>query len=73
MSSHQLTEEEIHDYELQLGQLRLEHRDLDKIIEIMTDQGTFDQVQIRRLKKRKLALKDQIITLENVLIPDLDA
>ncbi len=68
-----LSDEEIRQHELTLGQLRLEHRDLDKIIEIMLDQGTFDQIQIRRLKKRKLALKDQIALFENLLIPDIDA
>ncbi len=69
----QLTESEIRDLEVQLGQIRLEHRDLKKVIEIMTTNGDFDHLQIRRLKKRKLLLKDQIICLENLLIPDLDA
>ncbi len=69
----QLTDEEIRHYELRLGQLKLEHRDLDRVIEIMTGQGAFDQLQIRRLKARKLKLKDEIAMLENLLIPDIDA
>lgn len=73
MTTKQLTPEEIKAYELKLGEIKLEHRDLDRVIEIMTSTGDFDQLQIRRLKKRKLALKDEITCLENLLIPDIDA
>lgn len=57
----------------QLTELMNEHRDLDAIIAQMTDEAQFDQIKIQRLKKRKLALKDQITQLENRLIPDIIA
>lgn len=53
--------------------LRLEHRDLDDAIESLARQPYVDQLQLRRLKKRKLYLKDTIARLESALIPDLDA
>jgi hypothetical protein len=56
-----------------LGELRLEHRDLDTIISTLSAQPSLDQLQLRRLKKRKLQLKDHIARLESRLIPDLDA
>ena len=56
-----------------LHQLRLEHSDLDHIIELLQEQTVVDQLQLRRLKKRKLLLKDIITRLESRLIPDLDA
>jgi hypothetical protein len=56
-----------------LKELRLEHRDLDDVIARLQEQAYSDQLQLRRLKKRKLALKDQIAHLESVLIPDLNA
>lgn len=56
-----------------LAQLESEHRDLDDVIARITDAGAFDQLQIQRLKKRKLALKDQITRLENQLVPDIIA
>lgn len=56
-----------------LEELRLEHRDLDDIIERLTCDPAADQLQIRRLKKRKLSLKDSIAKLESQLIPDLNA
>ena len=53
-----------------LRQLRIEHRDLDQVIaQLQMDMRT-DELQMRRLKKRKLLLKDQIIWIENALIPD---
>jgi len=57
----------------QLVELRIEHRDLDVAITRMADDATCDELQLRRLKKRKLRLKDMIAYLENKLIPDLDA
>lgn len=58
----------------QLQDLRLEHRDLDDVIDRMTEPGgTFDQLRMQRLKKRKLVLKDEISRLENVLLPDIIA
>lgn len=56
-----------------LGELREEHRDLDMAIERMIMDPWQDQVRLRRLKKRKLKLKDWIAKLESKLIPDLDA
>lgn len=53
--------------------LRIEHQDLDQVIETLQDAANADQLLIRRLKKRKLLLKDQITRLESDLIPDLDA
>lgn len=56
-----------------LRQLRIEHRDLDEIIARLTLDIHVDEVQLKRLKKRKLLLKDQITRLESELIPDLNA
>jgi hypothetical protein len=56
-----------------LRQLRIEHRDLDDVIHRLQLDLYVDQVQMRRLKKRKLHLKDQIARLESQLIPDLNA
>jgi hypothetical protein len=53
--------------------LRIEHRDLDAAIDALTDAGGIDQLQIARLKKRKLKLKDQIAQIEDYLIPDIIA
>ncbi|MCB2079904.1 MAG: DUF465 domain-containing protein [Novosphingobium sp.] len=53
--------------------LRTEHRDLDAAIDALTLAGSTDQLQIARLKKRKLKLKDQIMLLEDHLIPDIIA
>jgi hypothetical protein len=56
-----------------LRQLRIEHRDLDQIIARLALDIHVDEVQMRRLKKRKLLLKDQITRLESQSIPDLNA
>jgi len=56
-----------------LRELRIEHRDLDDVIARIAERLPFDQLQIQRLKKRKLMLKDQIMRLESGLIPDLNA
>lgn len=56
-----------------LEELRVEHRDLDDIINRLTQDPCVDQLQIRRLKKRKLSLKDMIKKLESILIPDIEA
>jgi hypothetical protein len=56
-----------------LRQLRIEHRDLDQIISRLALDIHVDEVQMRRLKKRKLLLKDQITRIESQSIPDLNA
>ena len=56
-----------------LAELREEHRDLDAAIAKLVSDPTCDQLQLSRLKKRKLKLKDMIGYFENKLIPDLDA
>jgi hypothetical protein len=53
--------------------LRIEHRDLDAAIAALTGTGSGDQLQIARLKKRKLAIRDQIAILEDYLLPDIIA
>ena len=56
-----------------LRELRVSHRDLDYLIDKLQLDPMVDQLRIRRLKKRKLLLKDMIANLESALIPDLDA
>ena len=53
--------------------LRMEHRDLDSAIDALLDQNSTDQLQIARLKKRKLKLRDEIAMLSDQLIPDIIA
>ncbi len=56
-----------------LEALKVDHRDLDAAIDALESTGSNDQLQIARLKKRKLRLKDQISTIEDYLIPDIIA
>lgn len=56
-----------------LAMLRSEHRDLDDAIEAMRVAGAADQLQLARLKKRKLKLRDEIALLEDLLVPDIIA
>jgi hypothetical protein len=56
-----------------LRNLRIEHRDLDEVIMRLSLDLNTDELQMKRLKKRKLMLKDQITRLESLLIPDLNA
>jgi hypothetical protein len=65
-----VTEEELRK---RLGVLKIEHRDLDAAIDALKATGSTDQLQIARLKKRKLLLKDQIAQIEDYLIPDIIA
>jgi hypothetical protein len=69
----QLSDEEIAELEAELGRLREEHRDLDMAIEALEHMVAGDQLQIQRLKKRKLALKDRISHLEDQITPDIIA
>ena len=56
-----------------LAALTLEHRDLDDVIARIAEHAPFDQLQLQRLKKRKLALKDLVLKLEAKLLPDIIA
>lgn len=56
-----------------LEAVRSEHRDLDTAIDALLATGTADQLQVARLKKRKLMLRDEIAMLEDQLIPDIIA
>ena len=57
----------------ELQTLLSEHRDLDDVIERISNAVPFDQLQVQRLKKRKLILKDQITRLQALLLPDIIA
>ena len=56
-----------------LADLETEHRDLDSVIARVVDSVPFDQIQLQRLKKRKLLLKDGIIRMRSKLLPDIIA
>ncbi len=60
-------------YQQLLEQLKIEHRDLDDAIHALMTQARMDQLQIARLKKKKLVLKDRIMRLEDQLVPDIIA
>ncbi len=53
-----------------LAELETEHRDLDDVIDQITNASSFNQIQVQRLKKRKLILKDEILRLRSMLIPN---
>lgn len=55
-----------------INELTLEHKDLDDSIMLMTAQPFVDELQIRRIKKRKLKIKDELAVLESDLIPDIE-
>lgn len=59
--------------ERRLFELQVEHRDLDDVVARLSRSPTTDELLIKRLKKRKLQLKDEIARLKSALIPDLDA
>jgi hypothetical protein len=56
-----------------LGEVSQEHRDLDDAITAIVAAGTFDLLQVQRMKKRKLVLKDEMEKLHNMLVPDIIA
>jgi hypothetical protein len=68
-----LTDEDRAAYEAELDALRQEHRDLDAAIEALQGAGAADQLQVQRLKKRKLVLRDRLTWLEDALTPDIIA
>jgi hypothetical protein len=65
--------DDLDDLRRKLEELRSEHRDLDDVIRRLAGGGIFDQIQLQRLKKRKLVLKDMIAQLESKLLPDIIA
>ena len=68
-----LSDEELAEIRGQLHELQIEHRDLDLVIEHLILNPPPDQLLVRRLKKRKLQLKDRISLLERMLVPDIPA
>lgn len=59
--------------ERQLEELKSSHRDLDDVIARIAEEAPFDQLQVQRLKKRKLRIKDQMAKIESLLLPDIIA
>ena len=68
-----MTDEEEQALKAKLAELRQEHGDLDAAILAMTGSSNCDQLQLTRLKKRKLQLKDLISRIEDTLLPDITA
>ncbi len=68
-----MTEQDIERLRQLLTELRSEHRDLDEVIARVAEETPVDRLQIQRLKKRKLLLKDEIVQIENDLLPDIIA
>ncbi len=68
-----MLEEEAEMLRAKLRELTMEHRDLDEVINHLSVDPSFDQLKLRRLKKRKLVLKDQIAKIRSKLIPDIEA
>ena len=66
-----LNNEEKHKLEERLFELKQEHRDLDDVINRLLLTPDVEELQLKRFKKRKLKLKDTILQLENILIPDI--
>lgn len=67
------SDETLSELRTRLEELRAEHRDLDHVIDRLSSGMFVDQLQLKRLKRRKLRLKDQIARLQSELIPDLNA
>jgi len=68
-----MNDEERRALELRLAALKVEHRDLDDVIARLPESPYVDQMQLTRLKKRKLSLKDAIARIEDQLIPNIIA
>jgi hypothetical protein len=73
MTDQELTDAERADIRRELQRLREEHRDLDAAIEALDRVGAVDRLQMQRLKKRKLALRDKLALYEDMLTPDIIA
>lgn len=69
----ELTTEETEAVRRKIEILKIEHRDLDEVIDRLSHDPGLDELQLRRLKRRKLLLKDQITLLEGQLVPDISA
>ncbi len=69
----EMTDSATHDPSSRLAVLRTEHRDLDVAIDALRSMAAPDQLQLARLKKRKLRLKDEIAVLEDLRVPDIIA
>ncbi len=68
-----MTMENTEEIKRRISELNLEHRDLDRAIEALEQNPFHDELQLKRLKKRKLMLKDQIFMLQRQLVPDIPA
>lgn len=68
-----MSSEETKSIQDHIFELQTEHRDLDQVVATLSRDGQADQLLLRRMKKRKLQLKDQIARLKSKLIPDLNA
>ena len=73
MADQDLSEAERAEIRRELERLREEHRDLDVAIEALENVGAADRLQMQRLKKRKLALRDKLTAYEDILTPDIIA
>lgn len=73
MAQDELSDDERAALTIQIERLRQEHRDLDAAIDALCDAGQADQLQLQRLKKRKLHLRDRLTQLEDTLTPDIIA
>ncbi len=73
MANQPPSEDEIVDIRARLHEMQVEHRDLDLVIAHLAQDPPADQLLIRRMKKRKLLLKDRILQLEAMLVPDIPA
>ena len=73
MTSQSLTDEERMQIVARIAALEIEHQDLDDVIARLAEHSSQDQLQLRRLKKRKLVLKDSISRLKILLVPDIPA
>ena len=67
------TQESAEEIKRRISELNVEHRDLDRAIEALEENPLYDELQLKRLKKRKLMLKDQIFMLQRQLVPDIPA
>ena len=61
------------DVKMRIIELEVEHRDLDSVIDLLSTSGQHEELQLRRLKKRRLQLKDHITLLRMQLVPDIPA